>query len=426
MIDRRLLLGGLAAAGAAFGASTANAASQKDAPKPSLNDKLIEGAKQNRMAVAYDGKSFSGPGWDLIRTEGEAAQFFLVGEEHGCAEVPALVRETLLALKPSGYEHLALEISPPIAAELDRAALGGIDGLKRFHTENPPGTAFYTMKEEAQMLAAVRDAFPGDAQLLWGLDYEIAQDRLLIAKLKAKAPAAAKDAVAALESASAASWRRYDETHDIQFIFSFAGNPALVAAVRAAWPKPDPESLWILDTLEGTLEANNLYVEGKYFASNVRRAELNRANFVRYWREAKARGKTPKTMFKMGGNHMVRGRSMTECYDVGNLVGETAALEGAKSFHLFVGPPNTSQHAQLDPATFRYGSVPAETFDEVGVGFLAAQALPADFTLIDLRPLRPLMPGSVTRTADANLSRLVHGYDAMLILTGSKPSTNLF
>jgi len=428
MIDRRLLLGGLAAASAALAAQSnaADTPPKKEAPKPSLDDKLIERARQNRMPIAYDGKRFTGAGWDLILAEGKASQFFMFGEEHGCAEVPALVREIFLALKPAGFEHLALEISSPIAADLDEAARGGIDGLKRFYTDSPPGTAFYTMKEEAEMLAAVRAAFPGESQVLWGLDYEVLQDRRLIARLKAKAPASAKDAVAALDAASTESWRQFDETHNPQFIFSFAGDPALVKKIRAAWPNPDPDSLSILDTLEGTLEANRFYVDEKYFASNIRRADLNRANFIRYWREAKARGKTPKTMFKFGANHMFRGRSMTECYDTGNLVAETAALEGAKSFHIFVGPPKTSEHAELDPTTFRYGKTRAETFDELGVDFLADQALPQDFTLFDLRPLRPLMPGSVTRTADANLARVIHGFDAMVVLTGSKPSTNLF
>ncbi len=47
------------------------------------------------------------------------------------------------------------------------------------------------------------------------------------------------------------------------------------------------------------------------------------------------------------------------------------------------------------------------------------------FTLIDLRPLRPLLSAARTKTADPELMRIVYGFDAVLVLTGSHPSRML-
>jgi hypothetical protein len=333
-----------------------------------------------------------------------------------------LASQLLLALKPAGYERLAIEISAPVAAELDRAALGGLEGIRKFNAEYPPGPAFYNMRQEAEFLAKARPAFPADTQLLWGLDYEVTQDRRLIARLKAAAPGGAMAAVKQLDDASAASWKQFEATRNPQFIFSFAGDPALVKAIRAAWPNPDPASAVILDVLEGTLETNALWVQGKGFASNDRRTQLMRAQFVRHWRAEKAKGRAPKTFFKFGASHMVRGRDMSGVYDLGDIAAEAAALEGGRAFHLFIGPPRTAMHAMFNPSTMGVVPAPASYFDDQGVGFLADVAFPDASTLIDLRPLRPVLG---IRDFDARATRVIHGFDAMLVLHGATPSAML-
>ena len=39
-----------------------------------------------------------------------------------------------------------------------------------------------------------------------------------------------------------------------------------------------------------------------------------------------------------------------------------------------------------------------------------------------LRPLRPLFSAARTKKSDPELMRIVHGFDAILVLTGSRPS----
>lgn len=391
---------------------------------PALKDELAAVARAHRLRVHFDGRAFSGPGWDRLVEAGSAARFFLLGEEHGVAQIPALARELVLALRPAGYTRLVLEISAPVATELDRAALGGVGAIRRFIAEFPPGPAFYNMKEEAEFLAAVRPAFRASETTLWGLDYEVIQDRRLIARLREKAPAAARAAVRSIDEASAAAWKKYEATHDPRDFFTFSGDPKLAAAVRAAWPEPDARTDVILEVLQGTLEANAFWVRGQGWESNERRTALMRRAFVRYWNAEKAHGRTPRVFFKFGASHMVRGRDMSEVYDLGNLAAEAAALEGGTSFHLLVAPPRTAKHGRFDPTTLRLVPTPATSLDDAGVGFLADVAYPDGFTLIDLRPLRPVL-GYRTRDFDARATRVVHGFDAMLVLAGATPAVLL-
>ena len=53
-------------------------------------------------------------------------------------------------------------------------------------------------------------------------------------------------------------------------------------------------------TLEETLEINKLWVDGKGFASNERRSNFIRSNFIAHLDRAAAEKRKPKAMIKMG------------------------------------------------------------------------------------------------------------------------------
>jgi hypothetical protein len=316
-----------------------------------------------------------------------------------------------------------------MARALDAAARDGVAGLQQLFARPGYEPAFYGMAEEAALLAQVRAAVQnvtrGDDPVLWGADYEVGGDRLLIDRLEGKPrPQAAAAPLAALRSASDAAWAQYQETRNPQFIFSFSGDPALARAVRDAWPERDAETSAILDTLEETFAINRLWVDGQGFASNERRSAFLRRNFIDQWRAEKAAGRLPKVFAKFGASHLVRGRNFSEVYDLGALMAETAALEGQHAFHLLVLPGVGRPTAVLNPATWSYDPAPPKDDYMQGLEPILAAAHPDAFTLIDLRPLRPLL-GRWREGTDPELMRVVHGFDAVLVLSGSTPSSNL-
>ena len=393
---------------------------------PSLEDRITTAASEHSLRLDFAKGVFFGPAWERLVAEGRNARFFLVGEEHGIAENPLLVAQLFTELSQHGYEKLAIEISPTMAWFLDQALeREGLDGLRELFSEPGGEPAFFGMAEEAQMLAVVRAVVPAGRSVLWGTDYEVAGDRQLLKLLEqAEKPAAAEAALDDLVAASAASWAKYEETRSPQYIFSFAGDPALVRAVREAWPEPDTWSAVILNTLEKTLTVNNLWVQGRAWESNAARADLQRENFLRYWRAEKARGGAPRVMAKYGASHMVKGLSQTAVFDLGTLLPAIAELEGGHSFSVMIVPGEGSMIAGLNPSTWSYEPRPVEGGYLDGIAPLTRAAFDDKFTLIDLVALRPLV-GMNRGDLDDELFRNVHGFDMLLVMSGSTPSGEL-
>jgi hypothetical protein len=66
-------------------------------------------------------------------------------------------------------------------------------------------------------------------------------------------------------------------------------------------------------------------------------------------------------------------------------------------------------------------STGASLGDEAWLAPVAAQALPAGWTVFDLRPLRPALSAGRFRV-DEELRRTIFGFDALVVLTGSTPA----
>lgn len=165
-------------------------------------------------------------------------------------------------------------------------------------------------------------------------------------------------------------------------------------------------------------------MQGNAWASNEQRGSFNRSNFLRHWRGATSDGRAPKVMAKFGASHMVRGRSMTEVFDLGSLLPELAALEGSNAFSVMVVPGKDSLIAALDPSAWSYNAVPASRGYANALGPISDAAYPDAFTLIDLRPLRAVI-GWSSDDVDKDLFRVVHGFDMLLVMSGSTASSEL-
>jgi hypothetical protein len=425
-----VLAGGVAlgAAGLAQGTAAQTAAPPpKDATPPlTVTARLIARAQQNFHPIELANGALAGAGWDLILRESMQSEFVLIGEEHGTAEIPWLTATLFKALVPSGYNRLAIELSDPVAQDLDNAARSGISGLETFARQWGPGPAFYNWRPEAELLAEARGAVRGRERVIWGLDYEVACDRRLLARLAPKVPPAARAAFGALESQSAAGWAEWRKTGNPAVIPTFALDPALAKALREAWPRPDPDSAVILDTLEATLEINRVQ-QTSGWASNRARAEFNRKSLIRLL--AAENGKRPpKVIFKFGSNHMFRGTTWTGMFDIGSLAPEVAALRGGKSFHLLVGGGAESVHGVLDPTNFRLKSEPADMLaPEFGLGFLLDTLPSKGLYVLDLRPLRRIVSNSAAlhELNNSEAVRVIQGFDAVLVWNGATATSLL-
>jgi hypothetical protein len=370
----------------------------------------------------------AGRGWDWLVQEARDARFTLIGEEHGVAETAQFSTALFNALRGSGYSRMAIELSPIIAQDIEAAARrNGLQGIVDFLAA--PGTfTFYNMREEAQFLADVIKAAPRSERVLWGFDREIFSDRYLISKLEAKVPRPAREAFTRLKEASTNAWARYEQNPIGDNLFLLSEDPALVSAVRAAWPDPDPESDAILRTLEESLAIEAAERAGGAWPYLQRRTKWNRDNLAALLREEQGRKVPPKVMMKFGYNHMIRGANYFNFFDLGAIADEVAALTGDRAFHIIVLPGPGSQQAVPGPK-FSFVPVLSDEFDEFKVGDqrltrVLPNANATGHEVIDLRALRPLaMRGLEGWNPD--VVRTIHGYDTAVIWKGARASSSL-
>lgn len=398
-------------------ATAAGRAPQQTGPQA----RLLEALRKNRLALTMSNGRPGGAGWDWLIQQARNARFTLIGEEHGVAETAQLSAALFNALRSSGYTRMAIELSPIIAQDIEAAARrNGLQGILDFYATPTTWHPQY-LREEAQLIADVVSATPGNERVLWGLDREILSDRYLISRLEPKVPSRARQSFAGLKQASAAAW-----ASGSPFIFSQNPDPAVVSAVRADWPNPDRDSDVILRTLEESLAINAVAQTGTAWDSSERRAQWMRNGFAERLREEQKRGSQPKVVMKFGYNHMIRGENYVNIFDLGSMPDEVAALSGGRAFHIIVLPGTGSRQAVLGPGR-SFSSVSSDEFDEFKAGDqrLTKVLSNPDATgheVIDLRALRPL----ATRGLDAwnsDVIRSILGYDAAVIWKGARAST---
>ena len=406
----------------AFTQVTAAPAPQQPTPQA----RLLEALRANRLPLTMsDGGAPAGRGWDLLVEKARDARFTLIGEEHGVAETARLSAALFKALRGSGYSRMAIELSPIVAQDIEAAARrNGVQGILDFYAAPSTWSPMY-LREEAQFLASVVSASPRNERVLWGLDREIFSDRYLISRLEPRVPRRAREPFTRLKEASTNAGALQQQNQGPPFLFS-GQDPAIVSAVRAAWPNADRESDMILRTLEESLAINAVARTGTAWDSSERRAQWMRNGLAERLREERGRG-SPKVMMKFGYNHMIRGANYVNIFDVGAMPDEVAAQSGGRAFHILVLPGPGSRQAVLGPGR-SFVSVSSDEFDEFGAGdqrltCVFSNANATGHEVIDLRALRSLaMRGLESWNSD--VVRTIHGYDAAVIWNGAHASSS--
>jgi hypothetical protein len=145
--------------------------------------------------------------------------------------------------------------------------------------------------------------------------------------------------------------------------------------------------------------------------NNTEREAVLKKNFLdRYWNTARA-GHLPKAMFKFGANHLYHGKNPTQAFPIGNLAHELAIANGSHAFGLYVIALGEGYRSYADYPDWLRPLLPLTE--------------PSAPTLIDLRPLRAYQRLFREQVDPAQLweqRALLHGFEAIVILPGSRPA----
>lgn len=337
-----------------------------------------------RTALTDHQYDLEADGLRFLLDEARNNDFFLLGELHGDNEIPALLRVLWPVMWKQGYRHIAAEVSPWAAHQLEFVPVG----------KGPAVLALWT-KREVSDVHALADS---NANVLWGCDIEEVQQQMLIVELASLNP-------------SDLDLRRMLELTKDGYTRKMA--PDLLDLAKRSKGKVDAvlndvslrENL--IETLE--VEKNRLGVDTKMIAQNERE-RLMKEQFLKHLRAGSEAGTSSKVLFRFGRNHLHRGYDARGISTLGNFIAELALGEGKTTFN--VGAFGAGGTATLLGDTWNAD----ERKDELAFALLAEKAR-YSASVFDLRPLRALLhriPQEKRSALETNLIYWADSYDALI------------
>jgi hypothetical protein len=374
---------------------------------------IVELAKRNTRSLAYTDTTISGPGADHLLAATADAQFVLFGEDHLDHEIPRFAGALYSTLHDQrGFRHLVVEQDPLAIEDALATERRGDTGKIAAHARAYPTLYEFDTDEDLAVLALAGHLEKGP-DAIWGVEQSTGAVRYL-EELSKLAPNAT---VRARVEKMLAEARVADDkpTYHVNWLIAEGTSPALAALRDEFKPRDGSRAHRLLDGLTRSAEVFGYYRRadaGEWVAlfNNTVREEVLKSNFIERYRAAAKREALPKALFKFGANHLYHGRNPTNAHPIGNLAHELAIFNGKTAYGLFVLPlgPNYSGYKDLPP--WLLPLLPAQE-----------PATPVLIDLVALRPYQKLYRDQVAEADKWQLRDLMNGYQAIVLLPGSRP-----
>ena len=384
----------------------------------------LDKLKANRLAITLDKGALAGPGAAPLLQASRQAQYVLLGEDHGVAEIAQFSSAYFNALAPAGFTTLVTENGPVAASALEGMLKrpDAVAAIARFDAAYPDAIAFYTMRQEAEMLAGFALA-AGPRFEQWGIDQEfIGTAKYLIARMLAQpVNPAARAKLEALRQMEAVAYQKAAATGNPMEYLMLSASDEELASLRPLLAGPKEQTA--LGLLDALLDSRAIYqksaskVPGDRDLSNRMRLALLKRTLG-----SRLGVREQKLVVKVGANHAYKGFNPLNNRDVGNFLAERAEGQGLTSLHLIVlaakgkqlrfagaGKPHQPAPIELDGAAFKL--------------LAGAGATDGSWSLFDLRSLRPGLRKLVA--GDIDMLNLINGYDFALVIPEGSASTQL-
>ena len=367
---------------------------------------------RNSYTFKFSETTLRGAGADFLRGQTEGAQFVLLGEDHMDHATPLFAGALFRMLYDvHGYRHLVVEQDPVAIEDALQPDVRGDAERIAGHARRYPTLYEFDTDEDLAFLAQVGALVPG-GDAIWGVEQATGAARYL-EELVALAPnAVARDRAAALLAAAMAA----DPGPGYSVNWLAAANTTDdLAGLAAVYPAPaGSRTARLLGGLAKSAEIFGYYRRaeaGEYVGlyNNTVREEVLKRNFLERYRAAATRERMPKAMFKFGANHLYHGKNPTQAFPIGNLAHEMAIANDATGFGLYVIALGDGYRSYEDYPAWLRPLLPPQP--------------PRTPTVVDLRALRPyqrLFREGVAPDQVWEQRALLHGYDAIVILPGSR------
>jgi hypothetical protein len=318
----------------------------------------------------------------FLLDEARKGDYFLLGELHGDNEIPQLIHRIWPEMWKNGYRHVAAEVSPWAADQLQTASA----------SDKPHFEGLWTKKQADDVNSP---AGKGNG-VLWGCDMEEMHPEYLIREL------------AALNPADASLKKMVEITKD-GYQRSMAENLLSLLEASKADRDVHVNDISLRQNLLATLE-----IDAHRANSATRMAAQNRREILLKTQILEHLQNNPsgrsKVLLRFGRNHLHRGYDARGISTLGNFMAEFALSRGQSVFN--VGAFGAGGQATLMGETFSAD----ERGDEPAFALLSEKSHYAA-TVFDLRPLRPLLhaiPTEKRSPLEVNLTYWADAYDALI------------
>lgn len=361
----------------------------------------------------------SGAGADSLAAVARASQFIMVGEDHGIREIPQFVAALFDVARPAGYTHVAVEIGPLSGTMLETMmnAPNSQQRVDAFLTKySPYAFPFFFWKEESEMLERIVKSVPKTQNVVWGLDQEFMASPTYLLEQLGRENAFAR--------AQTAASRRGDSLLIAQAnpsqMWMMASTDRDIARLRREFPAGEKRR--IVDELAASRAIYQSFMGGSGYASNQTRDDLMKRNFINAYNTSAKTEEAPRAIIKLGANHVFRGPSTTQTYEIGSFVPEFALQQGGSSFGILAVVRKGTWNAYR-PMGSRESDKTApydlETSSEYNVFDMPSVIAAADanqWTYIDLRQARERFANGKLKLASEKSRRLLTSFDAVVVI----------
>ena len=313
------------------------------------------------------------------------------------------------------FQYLAIETDPFMATEIETMAQGNVDEVKALASKFPFAIPFYNNTDDFSMLETIKQKSKAKTTF-WGIDQVFAAaPRYLFEQLSQMTDDKNAKAVAQsyLEKATA-GFNEAIQTGQMNKAIMNTLTPEDFKQLYAAFPDKNSKAYQMVKGIEESQEIYLYWFGGQYYNNNNVRGKLMKRQFMDYYRAAQEEEKMPKVVFKFGANHMERGLTPTNIFDIGNMAAEMAAMNGKESLHIkFTGAKGNSFNSLAGPQEFDA----TENWPELIKEALNDKLDTENWLLVDLRPLRHQRLKGIT----PDLKRLIFNFDLWVIPTTAHP-----
>lgn len=323
--------------------------------------------------------TFEGKGWDTLQDEIIKNNSVLLGESHFTNEVPYFTNAIINNIK---FDNYILEIDPyttnTIIKKIKSLSPAELD---KFRDESGSALSFLKGETEFDLFKNIVDQ---NINIYGAEQISLFSDQLLFSELiKQSKNTKAKEIYKQIIANSAA----YDTKNNSTFyLFSddFVAKMSALSTLNLS--ANEKEQLAALQL------SKELYLN---------RIHGLRIQYIKHLViEKLPEWKNKKNLFKYGANHMPKGESLMEVFDLGNLVANIEEANYRKSLHIMItGKEEGETLADLE----QYKAFLTVVKDDNWYAF-------------DLRPLKQAISKKKLKVEDLTLERIIKGYDYLVYI----------